>query len=376
MKRRTLAGIILLAVLVFSIGSSLTVYGAKAVGNKLPNPRVIKNRPLKVAYCRQNLAWASGIRPYIQMQIEGAKRGWEMTYVTDIMVASAQRNAVENLISKNVDAIIIDNFEIRQFPDLVLKARQKGIGVYCLDTPMVPGVIAETTLPNGIFSAEMAYWGLDKIQEKGGFCLIGYETTDWGVQRTFPIKILMEKCFPGIQFLAYDTPDNERYIDDSFQIASAWLQRFGKKIRWIHTPFDGIAMPVARAVEQAGFTRDDIMVTGIDAGIEACQMIKDGSPLVATYGQFFEAYAHYICEVIQEVQVEGIMPGSSKSMIPTSGIMRFPGILVDESNAPADGQTAYSVHEYDGLEPKDPEAWVNWYKQVNIKPYCYKYPTK
>jgi len=351
--------------------AGVTVLAEEATN--LPNPRMVKDRPLKVAYMRNTLAWASGIRPFIQMHIEAAKRNWQFTYVTDIENVPKQRDAMDSVIDQNVDAIIVDNFQIHQFPDLVLKAREKGIGVYCLDTPIVPGVLAETTLPNGIFSAEMAYWGVDKLQGKGGFALIGWELTDWGVQRTFPIQILMQKCFPDIKFLAYQTPNQEKYTDDAFAIASAWMQKFGKKLNWIHTPFDGIAMPVARAVEQAGFTRKDCMVTGIDAGVEACQMIKEGAPLAATYGQFFEAYAHYICEVIDQVQVKGILPATAGSIVPVGGVLRFRGMLVDEHNVPKEGQTAYELHNYDGLDPNDPNAWVNWYKQVNVKPYAYNY---
>lgn len=354
--------------------AGVTVLAQEATN--LPNPRIVKDRPLKVAYMRLTLAWASGIRPYMQLHIEGAKRKWEFTYVTDIEDVAKERDAVDSVINQNVDAIIIDNFQIHQFPDLVLKARQKEIGVYCLDTPLVPGALAETTMPNGVFSAEMTYWGIDKLQGTGGFALIGWELTDWGVQRTFPIKVLMEKCFPDIKFLAYQTPNAEHFTDDAFAIASAWMQKFGKKLNWIHTPFDGIAMPVARAVQQAGFTRKDCMVTGIDAGVEACQMIKEGAPLAATYGQFFEAYAHYICEVIDQVQIHGIMPATPGSLVPVGRVLRFPGMLVDEHNVPKDGQTAYALHNYDGLDPNDPNAWVNWYKAVNLKPYTYDYPKK
>ena len=145
----------------------------------LPAPRVKPDGDLTVAYCRNNLAWASGIRPYMQMHIEGAYRGWEMVYVTDMENPLEQRNAVDSLIAKDVDAIIIDNFQILQFPDLAIKAREKGIGVYCLDTPLVPGVLAETTMPNGIFSAEMAYYGLGQLNGEGNVALIGWELTDW-----------------------------------------------------------------------------------------------------------------------------------------------------------------------------------------------------
>ena len=341
----------------------------------LPAPRVKPDGDLTVAYCRANLAWASGIRPYMQMHIEGAIRGWEMVYVTDMENPLEQRNAVDSLIAKDVDAIIIDNFQILQFPDLAIKAREKGIGVYCLDTPLVPGVLAETTMPNGIFSAEMAYYGLGQLNGEGNVALIGWELSDWGVQRTFPIQILLEKGFkPGINLIEYTTPDQEKYIEDAFRIGSAWAQKYGDELDWIHCPFDGIAMPVVRALEQAGLTREEVIVTGIDAGIEACQMIMEGTPFKATYGQFFEAYAHYICEVIDQVQVRGIPVDAPESIVPAGRVIRFPGMLIDETNVPEEGDTAYKVHAYDGLDPDDPDAWVNWYKKVDMEAYSYEYP--
>jgi len=309
------------------------------------------------------------------MHIEGAYRGWEMVYVTDMENTLEQRNAVDSLIARDVDAIIIDNFQILQFPDLVIKAREKGIGVYCLDTPLVPGVLVQTTLPNGIFSSEMAYYGLGQLNGEGDVALIGWELTDWGVQRTYPIQILLEKGFkPGINLVEYTTLDQEKYIEEAFSTGAAWAQKYGAELDWIHCPFDGIAMPVVRALEQAGLTRDDIIVTGIDAGIEACQMIMEGTPFKATYGQFFEAYAHYVCEVIEQVQVKGIPIDAPESIVPVGRSIRFPGMLIDETNVPQEGDTAYKVHAYDGLDPDDPDAWVNWYKAVDIEPYKYEYP--
>jgi len=335
-KRITITVSIILLAFLFIFNTSLAQEDLN-----LPAPRIKPDGDLTVAYCRSNLAWASGIRPYMQMQIEGAYRGWEMVYVTDMENPLEQRNAVDSLIAKDVDAIIIDNFQILQFPDLAIKAREKGIGVYCLDTPLVPGVLAETTMPNGIFSAEMAYYGLGQLNGEGNVALIGWELTDWGVQRTFPIQILLEKGFkPGINLIEYTTLDQEKYIEDAFRVGSAWAQKYGDELDWIHCPFDGIAMPVVRALEQAGLTREEVMVTGIDAGIEACQMIMEGTPFKATYGQFFEAYAHYICEVIDQVQVRGIPVDAPESIVPVGGVIRFPGMLIDESNVPQEGDTA------------------------------------
>lgn len=369
-KKLTITISIILLSLLFIVNSSLAQDELS-----LPEPRVKPEGDLTVAYCRSNLAWASGIRPYKQMHIEGAYRGWEMVYVTDMENPLEQRNAVDSLIARDVDAIIIDNFQILQFPDLAIKAREKGIGVYCLDTPLVPGVLAETTMPNGVFSAEMAYYGLGQLNGEGDVALIGWELTDWGVQRTYPIQILLEKGFkPGINLVEYTTLDQEKYIEEAFSTGAAWAQKYGAELDWIHCPFDGIAMPVVRALEQAGLTREDIIVTGIDAGIEACQMIMEGTPFKATYGQFFEAYAHYICEVIEQVQIKGIPIDAPESIVPAGRVIRFPGMLIDETNVPQEGDTAYKVHAYDGLDPEDPDAWVNWYKAVDMEAYRYEYP--
>ena len=54
---------------------------------------------------------------------------------------------MQTLITQDVDAVVIYNMEIVGIADLILQARQNGIGVYNVDNQLVPGVVANSCQP-------------------------------------------------------------------------------------------------------------------------------------------------------------------------------------------------------------------------------------
>jgi hypothetical protein len=103
-----------------------------------------------------------------------------------------------------------------------------------------------------------------------------------------------------------------------------------------------------------------MFVTGCDGGSAAFQEILDPeNPFVASYVQPFEAFAHELCEVIDQVQNQGIAPGAPGSMVPASKVIYVPGTMVDETSCPPVGSNINVLFDY--YDPNaGPEAWYNW----------------
>jgi ABC-type sugar transport system substrate-binding protein len=179
-------------------------------------------------------------------------------------------------------------------------------------------------------------------------------------RRAYVAATLFERDFPAVDLLAEEFLILEGYPERAYNTAANWMTKYGNKLDWIFGAWDIPGIYAARAVEQAGFTRDDIFITGIDGGSQAYSMIRKGTPFVACISQPFELYAHTIFEAINEVQVKGIKPGARGSMVPSSAVIYHTPVLTDETNVPEPGQSIHAVFNYYGYDPNDMNAWYNW----------------
>jgi len=105
---------------------------------------------LTIAICGHGLEAESCQRDYQQAKIECEHRGWEMVDAMTVLDSADQRATMEALIEKGVDAIVIIYWDMEAVADLCLKAEEAGIGVYCVDTELRPGVIVNATENNAV----------------------------------------------------------------------------------------------------------------------------------------------------------------------------------------------------------------------------------
>ncbi|MCK4820608.1 substrate-binding domain-containing protein, partial [bacterium] len=219
--------------------------------------------------------------------------------------------------------------------------------------------ILNVTQNNAVAGSIIAYWGLHRMNLKGNVTIL---SAKWHIlrRRAYVAATLFERDFPAVKLLAEEFLILEGYPEKAYNTAANWMTKYGKKINWIFGAWDIPGIYAARAVEQAGYTRDDIFITGIDGGSQAYSMIRKGTPFAACISQPFELYAHTLFEAINEAQVKGIAPGSRGSMIPKCGVIYHTPVLTDETNVPDPGQSIHAVFNYYGGDPNDPKAWYNW----------------
>ncbi len=364
MSKKTSLLIALTVVVVFMASAFI------GFADSYPAPRVKRDGKLTVAVCCHGLEAESCQRDFQQYKIECAHRGWKMIdCMTAGFTGEQHRKTMETLIQKNVDAIVITYFDMEAVADLVIKARQKGIGVYNLDTEGRPGVILNVTQNNAVAGSIIAYWGLHRMNLRGNVAIL---SAKWHIlrRRGYAAATLFERDFPAVNLLAEEFLIMEGYPEKAYNTAANWMTKYGNKLDWIFAAWDIPGIYAARACEQAGFTRDDIFITGIDGGSQAYSMIRKGSCFAASISQPFELYAHTLFEAIDEVQVKGIAPGSSRSMVPKSAVIYQTPVLTDETNCPTPGDSIHSVFDYYGGNPNDKNAWYNW--QDKGGPYTIK----
>jgi len=354
----------LICLLILMVSASVAVASLDIItaGQPLPQPKVVKDRPLYVGVLFVNLTSESSQRNWIQLQIEAEHRAWKLETILDADSTDRRRDGIENFLNLGVDAIIINNTPMEEIKDLVIEARKEGVGVYNIDTELRDGIIVNSTQPNGVVGVKMFYYGLNRLRNKGK--MIMYDMTEHILRRRcFAVEGLVKNDWPS---LAYDhLPYAERY-KAGFDYTANYIIKYGNEIDWIFAGWDTIGITATRAVEQAGFTKDDIFVTGIDGGKQAFGEIRKGSPFVATMTQPFELYTHTTCEVVNQVQVEGVGIGEEGSMVPVSRIIYLEPTATDITNLPPIGASIHEIFASTYYDPNKKDAWYFWGEPYRI----------
>jgi len=321
---------------------------------------------LTVAICGHGLEAEACQRDFHQAKIECAYRGWELIDCMTVRDPGKQRETMETLIRKDVDAIVIIYWDMEAIKDLILKAREQGIGVYCVDTGLRPGVIVSCTQNNAVAGSKMAAWGINRLNKSGKVAVMNGK---WHIMRRrgYAAATLFERDFPALELVSEEFLPLVGYEDSALNTASNWASKYGDDLDWIFSSWDTPGQYAARALEQAGLTRDDVFITGIDGGSTIYSMIRKGSPFAATISQPFELYVHTVFNVINQVET-GIEPGDPKSTVPKSRIIYKTPVLTDETNVPQPGDSIHTVFDYYGENPDNSDAWFNW-ETENLKPY-------
>ena len=334
-------------------------------GVPLPQPRVVKVP--HIAYLCSSMSMESMQREWNQAQIEVEHRGWKMTSITDVPTPAEQRDALENVVNQNVDAIVIVAFFMEPIKDVIMKAREKGIGVYIIDNELRPGVIVSPTQLNGVVGARLTYYGVERMKEVGKVLIISFAEHILR-QRTYAAKGLLENDWPNVELVGYEDVPSPGWEKASFDLTQNYISRYGEELKWIISGWDTPGIFAARAVEEAGLTRDDIFITGIDGGAQAYAEIRKGSPFTATMSQPIEQYCHTAFEVINQVQVEGIGIGEKGSMVPPGRFIYCDAVLTTPENLPEVGSNIHELFGGEGYyDPSDEDAWYTWGEPYRVE---------
>lgn len=350
---------------------SITSFAQPLVG-ELPSPRVVTDRPLKVAFFTKGYESEATQRNYAQFKIECAARGWELIEVTAPLEKAA--DSIRALLETDVDAIVNAYNYFDYWLDEVKMAREQGVGVYSIDTETKPGVIVCTRQFDGAAGARLMALLVDYIGYEGNVGILAYHMHE-GVDRRTAAGEAIARWYESkdVKLAEYQDITYPGYDVQAYNIAKTWADKYGADMDAIFAGFDIPSIFAARAFQGAGFTADDVVCGGIDGGKQALSAIRDPeNPFKISFSQPFELYTHTTCEVIEKIQVEGHSIEDALMSVnadPKSGNAFLDGVLVTPSNVPEEGSTYYEVHGWYGQNPDDPDAWINWWKKVDIEPY-------
>ncbi|SHE90033.1 monosaccharide ABC transporter substrate-binding protein, CUT2 family [Seinonella peptonophila] len=267
-----------------------------------------KSSAKKVAIMTPYLSSVTTNEMVKKVKAEGEKKGWNMHVVDTKGDVGQLASRMEDEITKHVNAIVIVSIDPNQIKAQIQSAKQAKIPVFGCDSGSIDGVVANATSDNQKMSEMISQYLFEKMGKKGKLVVLTHRPHPGVLKRTLKLDEMLKQN-TGI------TKVTEQHIQVPGPIESARKQteslllanKEPGSITAVWAGWDEPAIGAAQAIQAAN--RNDIIVTGIDGNSQAIEMIKKGSPLVATVKQNFTGMADIIVKqidlVLQGKQVEG-----------------------------------------------------------------------
>jgi len=303
----------------------------------------VQSKDLDIIWIHSGASNQSEQRAYAGFMAFIQEQGWNWT-VTEANSEDSDAKAADNIsdaVAKGCDAIICSMVDMRASTPAIQQANDADIPIFTIDSGYTEGVVADVTCNNNLMSAKVSTYLVDAIGGSGNICILSAAGWAGGRKRGNILNAILAEC-PGITVLDDHNIDLADFYNDSANTAEDWLSRFGDQIDAIWCVWDEPAMAVTNVLTANGYTRDDILVTGIDGNESAVQMMRDGSPIVATVAQPFELMGSTVAKLIEKMVVQG--KTWEEAVGATTIYVDAP--LITTSNIPDEGTPAYMAVDF------------------------------
>ncbi len=205
-------------------------------------------------------------------------------------------NAIENFISMGVDAIIIQEGDIKMVAPALEEAKKQGIIIASMDAGTADFVDIVVESNNWVMGAIAATELMHRIDGKGKVVEIFNDLGQMIRMRRKELQAVITE-YPGVEIAAgftYAWPD---FFPDAKSKMEAVLQA-QPDIVGVFATFDGVGVAAAQAIREAGL-QDQIVVVGIDGDPQAYEeMRKPDSPFKATVAQDPDTMARIAVRIV------------------------------------------------------------------------------
>jgi len=341
-------------------GEQAVVETDKPAFDEFPRPRIVTDRPLKVALITHPNEAESRERTRKQVIIEADHYGWQLT-ILEVADASEYKDAFLSAINLNVDAIHVGNLNSMQsIVDVIAQARNAGIGVYNDDNEVVTGIIGNSTMPNGVASMQLAYYIGEQRGWKGNVIYPSIPVMQVHMERLDPVLTLANNYvnWKNLEVIDVTSWPGGPGVAMS-EIPNIWVDKYANEMTGVFCTADGICTAAAEVFKARGYDNPDLWMGGIDGGSDAFAYIRAGTPFMYDYSQPFEAYAHFTNQIIMDIQVKGLNPGDPGCIISKLGEAIYTeGAIVTRENVPDVGTVIHTLYDY--YDPEEKDAWYTW----------------
>lgn len=251
-----------------------------------------------------------------------AGNGWKVNVIDTKGDFGQLASRMEDVISTKTDAIILVSADPNQVKAQIKKAADKKIPVFGCDSGYIEGMAMNATSDNTAMSKMITEYLFKKLGNKGKIVVLTYRPHPGVLKRSLELDELI-KSNPDIKVVTEQQVQVPGPIENSRKQMESLLlaNKEEGSITAVWCGWDEPAIGSAQAIAAAG--RKNIIVTGIDGTSQAVDMIKNGTPLVATVKQNFSGMAEIVIK-----QMELVFQGKSVE----STEMYAPASLISQEN--------------------------------------------
>ncbi|MDB5820230.1 MAG: ribose transporter substrate-binding protein [Rhizobacter sp.] len=248
----------------------------------------------------------------------GGKKGWKVNVIDTKGDFGQMASRMEDAVAAKTDAIVIVSADPNQVKTQIKGAADKGIPVFGCDSGYIPGMVMNATSDNAAMSASITGFLMKSIGNKGSLVVFTHRPHPGVLKRTQELDALLKKS-PDVKVRSELHVQVPGPIESArTQMENLLLANPGKgSITAVWAAWDEPAIGATQAIQAAG--RTEIVVTGIDGTSQAVDLIKKGSPLIATMKQNFPGMADLVI-----TQIDATFKGQK----PTATEMFAPAMLV------------------------------------------------
>ncbi|MBU8906136.1 substrate-binding domain-containing protein [Desertibacillus haloalkaliphilus] len=235
-----------------------------------------------------------------ELEENAEEKGWSTNVVDTNGDVGALASRMEDVISSNVDAIVLVSTDPNQVETQIQQASERGIHVFGSDASYIEGMTLNVTSDNQAMSETITDYLLEQMGGEGNLIVFTHRPHPGVLQRSIKLDEMLE-ANPDINVITEQEIQVPGPIEDSRQQMENLLLANAEddSITAVWAAWDEPAIGAAQAIEAAN--RENIIVTGIDGNSQALDMIQAGSPVQATVEQNFIGMAQIVIEQMEHV---------------------------------------------------------------------------
>lgn len=234
------------------------------------------------------------------MKADMEAKGWSVTIVDAKGDVATLASRMEDVISAQVDAIVLVSTDPNLVQTQVQRASEAGIPVFGCDSGFIDGMYVNATSDNYAMGELIAGYLFEKIGYEGDVIALTHRPHPGVLKRCEAFDDLMA-ANPNINLITEQHVDVPGPIENSRQIMENLILANPEEgsITAVWCAWDEPAIGVSQALADAG--RDEVLVVGVDGNSQAVEMINNGSTLIATVKQNFAGMAEIVVEEMEKV---------------------------------------------------------------------------
>jgi len=252
---------------------------------------------------------------------EAQQKGWNVITIDTKGDFASLASRMEDMIARKVDAIVLGMADPIQLKDQIKKANEANIPVLGGDAGWIPGVACNVTSNNYVMSAMMTTYLFNAINLEGNIVVFTHRPHHGVRKRTLVLDAVLAEN-PNIKVLTEHHVQVPGPIEDARKAMESILiaNSAPGSIKAVWAAWDEPAIGATQAIIAAGREKE-IVVAGIDGTSQAVELIKKGSPLIATVSQDFGGMAKILVEQLERI-FAGQGPSSIEIYAPSTLITR------------------------------------------------------